>query len=130
VSTLSTAVAAADEVKYVLLVIGGLIVAGLEIWRRMSRARTDTAVDTADRRRLTDAISDASTARKEAHDVKNEMMGMQKRMGGLEAQNDWLKEAKTKLEKENEDLRDRIAKLERQMRSLNVPYDPSKSISS
>lgn len=102
---------ATDEIKYVLLVIFGLVVAALEIWRRMSRARTDTAVDTADRRRLTDAIEDAAKARKEAHEVKNEMMAMQRRMGQLESENETCL-------KSNQEMRDRIRILEHQVDAL------------
>lgn len=129
--SLATAAAAADEIKYVLLIIFGLVVAALEIWRRMSKTRTDAAVDSADRRRVTDAIEDAAKARKEAHEVKNEMMSVQRRMGRLESENESCLESNKELRAANAELRERIKNLENHVdllaRSLKKTYNPTSS---
>ena len=74
-------------------------------WRQISKVRSLNAGDDDERLRLTDAFASAQTARERAHELSNEMMAMQRRMGRLEAENEACNKRTDRLDTEVADLK-------------------------
>ena len=74
-------------------------------WRQISKVRSLNAGDDDERLRLTDAFASAQTARERAHELSNEMMAMQRRMGRLEAENEACNKRTDHLDAEVADLK-------------------------
>ena len=65
------------------------------VWSRFYKTRRGVAADNVERLRYEDMLEEmrglrleATGARKEAHDARNEVMGVQRKMGRLEAENE------------------------------------------